>query len=217
MRKENGVRTYRRIDCNTWGCARCGRRKAAQYKKAIQRNAQAVGLRRFVTLTLDPRKIKEDPLKWLNRAWAEMRTYLKRKIGKRVSFIRVLEFHKSGVPHLHVLVSHYLPQGWLSMAWQAVGGGRMVDIRMVDMHRVARYLSKYLTKELLQAEGAGRARRVTTSRDIKLLEKPEKTGEWKLCKLGVWTVAVTAFSLLRAVEVDKNGDLLIVQVAEENE
>ena len=41
----------------------------------------------------------------------------------------------------------------------------MVDIRYVDVHRVSRYLSKYLTKELLMSASL-RSRRVTTSRGM---------------------------------------------------
>jgi hypothetical protein len=40
-------------------------------------------------------------------------------------------------------------EAWISQAWQSVGGCRIVDIRLVDIHRVGAYLSKYLTKDLL--------------------------------------------------------------------
>ncbi|MGC1296688.1 MAG: hypothetical protein WA869_16760 [Alloacidobacterium sp.] len=39
----------------------------------------------------------------------------------------------------------------MSEAWEAVGGGRIVDIKRVDLHRVSRYLSKCLTKQMINA------------------------------------------------------------------
>ncbi len=110
-----------------------------------------------------------------------MRVSLKRKLGSSPSFIAILELQKSGYAHLHVLVSCYIPQQWISSAWQGVGGGRIVDIRHVDVHRIVPYLAKYLTKELLLTEVSRKARRFTTSRDIRLFEKTT-TGTWTLVK-----------------------------------
>jgi hypothetical protein len=63
----------------------------------------------------------------------------------------------------------------------AVGGGQHVDIRRIDAHRAAAYLSKYLSKELLLSVPGG-IRRVTTSRSIKLLEKKCSEYVWELLK-----------------------------------
>jgi len=111
-----------------------------------------------------------------------MRVLLARKSGKKsIPFIGVLEFQKNGAAHLHILLADYIPQKWLSIAWQKVGGGRYVDIRFVDVHRVSAYLSSYLagdkvthTLELLPK----RARIFTTSRSIVLWGKKEKSGWW---------------------------------------
>lgn len=95
-----------------------------------------------------------------------------------MSYISVLEFHKSGRPHLHVLVDRYLPQRWISKSWEALGGGRIVHIeRVADPGRVGLYLSKYLTKSAILSAPWG-TRRYTTSRDIRLFEKRESSGWW---------------------------------------
>jgi len=93
----------------------------------------------------------------------------------------VLEFQKNGNAHLHILLGRYIPREWLSRAWQSIGGGRYVDIRFVDVHRVSAYLCVYLvgdkvahTLELLPK----RARIFTTSRSIRLWKKKEKRGWW---------------------------------------
>ena len=54
-----------------------------------------------------------------------------------------------------------------------------MNIKMVDIHRVARYLSKYLTKEILLSDKYYKCRRFTTSVGMMLLVKPPK-GQWKL-------------------------------------
>jgi hypothetical protein len=116
-----------------------------------------------------------------------MRVSLAREYGAAIKFVGVLEFHKSGIAHLHLLVGQYIPQRWLSDAWAAIGGGRIVDIRYVDVHRVSAYLSVYLagdkvakTLELLPK----RARIFTTARSIVLWGRKKKTG-WKLFDLSI--------------------------------
>lgn len=137
---------FRRVNCKCWKCSYCGPRKAKRYKFAIRAIAEALQLRRFLTLTLDPKKIKGDPVRYLNQAFAKLRVYLLREYGVPPQYIRILEFQKNGNPHFHILVDRFLPHAMLQAAWTAVGGGPMVDIRYVDVHRVSRYLSKYLTE-----------------------------------------------------------------------
>jgi hypothetical protein len=128
-------------------------------------------------LTLDPSKIQGDPVCYLNNTFAKLRTYLKRYFGRTPAYIRVLEFQKNGNPHLHLVIDDYVEFSWLQEAWQAVGGGLFVNIEFVDVHRVSRYLSKYLTKELLLSAPL-RSRRVTTSRGIHLFEKQDSETKW---------------------------------------
>jgi hypothetical protein len=173
---------YARLGCKRWICPRCGSRKAKRLRKAIVVKAVEKDLRRFLTLTLDPSKCSAaDSVRYLRESWRKFRVYLQRQTGSAVSFIAVVEFQKNGYAHLHVLIDRYVEQGWISEAWQAVGGGRIVDIKQVDIHRVAAYLSKYFTKELLLTGFKPRQRRCTTSRDIVLFAKTEK-GKWLLLK-----------------------------------
>jgi hypothetical protein len=137
----------------------------------------------MATLTLDPKRVPRGQRtdRYIRECWREMRVSLARKYGKSLPFVGVLEFHKNKAAHLHVLLGCYIPQAWLSAAWAAVGGGRIVDIRYVDVHRVSAYLSVYLagdkiihTLELLPK----RARIFTTSRSIVLWGKRKKGGWW---------------------------------------
>jgi hypothetical protein len=190
---------FHRVNCKCWNCSFCGPRKAKRYKRAIRQAAEKHQLRRFLTLTLDPAKVAGDPVCFLNAVFAKFRVYLCRRFGTSPLYIRVLEFQKNGNPHFHILIDRYIPYEWIKASWTGVGGGRFVDIRYVDLHHVSRYLSKYLTKELLLSAPL-RSRRVTTSRGIKLFEKALSETIWALIKvpisrlLQVYEEYVTAFA-----------------------
>lgn len=151
------------------------------YRDAIRRSAERLRLTRFITLTLDKNKICGDPVSYLRECFTKWRVSLWRKYGQAPQFIAVLEFHKDGTPHLHILIDRYIEQAWISTSWSAIGGGPIVHVQQVDLHRVSRYLSKYLTKELLLS-APPRSRRVTTSRGIHLFEKQSKKHAWELLK-----------------------------------
>jgi hypothetical protein len=183
----SGETRFHRVNCKCWKCSYCGPRKAKRYKRAIRATAEAHQLRRFLTLTLDPAKIQGEPVRYLNGLFAKLRVYLKRKYGVSPQYIRVLEFQQNGTPHFHILVDRYIPYAWIRAAWVAIGGGSMVDIRYIDVHRVSRYLSKYLTKELLMS-APQRSRRVTTSRGIHLFEKKPQETTWTFLRMSIFTL-----------------------------
>lgn len=174
-----------RVNCKSWNCSYCAPRRAKRYRYAIRETAEARQLQRFLTLTLDPKKIEGNPVRYLNAAFAKLRVYLHREHGVAPQFIRVLEFQKNGNPHFHILIDRYIDLEWIRRAWVAVGGGFMVDIRFVDVHRVSRYLSKYLTTDLLMSAPL-RCRRVTTSRGIKLFEKTPSEFKWELLRVSIY-------------------------------
>jgi hypothetical protein len=166
--------TFQRINCKCWGCCYCGPRKAKRYKRAIREIAERLNLRRFVTLTLDPSKIHGDPVCYLNKTFAKLRTYLKRYFGRT--------------------------------PWQAVGGGLYVNIEFVDVQRVSRYLSKYLTKELLLSAPL-RSRRVTTSRGIHLFEKQDSETKWSFIDRPISILYKLHIHCLQTIELDEESVL----------
>ena len=195
-----------RLDCKTWDCAYCGPRKAWRYKQAIRVIAERHSLTRFLTLTLDPSKIEGDPVRYLRRVFNKFRVSLLRKFGCSVTYIAILEFHKSGIPHLHVLIDRFILQRWISESWSALGGGGIVDIRFVDVHRISHYLAKYLTKELLMSAPL-RSRRVTTSRSIQLLEKTASDTTWVMDERSIFHLFSIFESFAQDVQVDCDGFL----------
>jgi hypothetical protein len=124
-----------------------GTAHVTRHRAQVAELAEKYQLKRFVTLTLDPKRIPPGQRsdRYLRNCWRKMRVSFQRKFGQSLRFISVLEYQKSGMAHLHFLVGVYIPQDWLSEAWQAVGGGMIVDIRYVEVHRVASYVTPYLT------------------------------------------------------------------------
>jgi len=129
---------FHRVNCKTWSCSFCGPRKAKRYKRAIRMLAEQEQLNRFLTLTLNPSRVQGEPVRYLRQVFNKFRTYLRRKYGVSIKYIAVLEFHKNGAPHLHLLVDRFIPQGWISQSWSALGGGQIVHIKFVDVHRISR-------------------------------------------------------------------------------
>lgn len=189
----NGRMCTRRMNCKTWACSYCGPRRAKMARTSIRNNAEALGLKYFLTLTLDPSKIefiadRSFAVPYMRQCWNKFREYLRREFGCPPSFIAVLEFTKSGAPHLHVLLDRFIDQRWISATWDSLGGGRICFIKQVKVVHVARYLSKYLTKELLLSAPKG-SRRTTSSRSVKLF--PKWVGQHttqEIVKTSVWAL-----------------------------
>ena len=63
----------------------------------------------------------------------------------------------------------------------------MVWVKRVKVKNVTRYLSKYLTKDLLLSAPKG-ARRITTSRTVKLFPKFDSGIVWEFLRESVWSL-----------------------------
>jgi hypothetical protein len=216
----------KRVHCKSWACSYCGPRRASLSKWRISEWAAKLGLRYFWTLTLPSGKFHTplQAVRLIRRCFSKLRLYLRRWFGESLTFICVLEFTKAGVPHLHVLFDRYIPRGFMSASWAALGAGKIVFVKPVTVQRVARYLSKYLSKDLFETAPKG-ARRITTSRDICLF--PKRIGPrlpWDFKRESVWqqleTYSARFFTLQHhlfnaplAYVNDAEGFLLAFEVA----
>lgn len=178
---------FRRINCGSWSCNYCGPRKAKIARRAVRAWAEELGLRYFLTLTLDPSKLNDpdNAVRYLRLVFNKFREYLRRHFRVAPEFICFLEFTRRGLPHLHILIDRYIEQRWISKTWDRLGGGRIVFIKQVTVRNIARYLSKYLTKELLLSAPKG-TRRITSSRFIKLFPKYNSGISWELIRESIW-------------------------------
>lgn len=171
---EGGTAEFR---CGSWDCYCCGYRMRMNLVEEIQRVCRSrPEMRRLLTLTLDPSKApdsREEQHEYLTRRWNALRTELVDKYGG-LSFIWVREEGEEGdLPHLHIIVNRYIPQGWLSSTWAKLGGGEVVDIRRMErVEKAAHYVGKYLTKNALSGMPEG-IHRYGSSSDIDLAVRSE--------------------------------------------
>ena len=187
---KSGRVRFRRVNCGCWTCFYCGPRRARRAKRAIRTVAEELGLSRFLTLTLDPSKVKcsgKESVPYLRECFDKFRRYLRRRFGEAPRYVCIVEFTKNGVPHLHILIDRYIEQAWISSVWERLGGGWRVDIRRVTVRNVSRYLAKYLTKDLLLSAPKG-TRRITTARSIRLFPKFKSEINWEFVRATIWSL-----------------------------
>jgi hypothetical protein len=100
-------------------------------------------------LTLTYQQANRDKLAvWqsLGKSWNNLLTYVKKKLGIKLSFVRIVEAHKSGFPHLHVVMDQFLPTNEALKTLMRYGFGYQMRQQSMSTHNAGNYVSKYLTK-----------------------------------------------------------------------
>lgn len=146
---DQGDKRIMPMRCKKWSCPGCQgwlrRRLRRAFVAAVEERPQ---LRRFYTLTLpgEARRLDlADRYRLMSKAWASYRLLHYKRHGRQLAYALVREPHKDGTPHVHGLTDRFVDVRQLSEDWARCGGG-YVDIRYVDPHRAAAYVSKYLAK-----------------------------------------------------------------------
>jgi len=89
--------------CKSWRCFRCRRRLSAKWFRKIQ---QVKDITLALTLTFDPKQYSEPELaeRACGKAWSRLSRRFRKVYGRRIEYLRLTEWHKSGYPHLHILL-----------------------------------------------------------------------------------------------------------------
>lgn len=132
----------------------------------------------FLTLTARGGGLRtpESSAQQFRRAWPLLRKRIAAKYNvKRFEFFAVMEPHRSGVLHMHVLVNVPVRQGWLKDTAFECGLGFMATSEKVEDPEIAAgYVAKYLTKSPAQRFPSG-VRRVRVSQNWP--DAPDDAGE----------------------------------------
>jgi len=155
--------------CGSWDCKCCGYRMKRNLLEQIDELLDdRPELSRLLTLTVDPSRNPEPGLahRQIGKAWNRLRSYVQQAYGD-FSYVWVREEQESGYPHLHVLVSRFLPQQEVAAAWSRAGMGHIVDIRQVEARKAGNYLAKYLAKDAMANLPSG-VHRYGSSTDVEL-------------------------------------------------
>lgn len=169
--------------CDSWDCVCCGHRMKMNLLESIDQLLEdRPELSRLLTLTVDPKRFpdREAAHRDIGRAWNQLRTEIQQRYGD-FSYVWIREEQDNGFPHLHVLVSRYLPQGKISSAWDRIGAGSIVDIRQVEARAAGHYIAKYLAKDAMAHLPRG-VRRYGSSADVDLEVRgdSDSNGSWDL-------------------------------------
>lgn len=121
---------------------------------------------------------------------------LRRKYGN-FKYARVFEVHKSGFPHVHMVLNSFIPKDFVENAWKDCGGGHISiheqkckicgsslpcvkhgQKKMISSKNAARYLTDELEKKVQDPHRLGleywlaNVKSIQTSRNLKLAKSP---------------------------------------------
>lgn len=173
------------LRCRSWGCEECGPKRKAQLIAC----AMAGTPDKMLTLTIRKQDdlSPEDAARRLSHAWRLLRLRLMRKYRMRkLPFLLVVEKHKSGYPHFHILMrTRYLDQKYISSVMQELIGSPIVHIfKITSKEMAAGYAIKYCGKAAQKFETT---KRYWQSRDYDLSTKPDYMEDpvykehWEIC------------------------------------
>jgi len=170
--------------CGSWECKCCGFAMKMNLLEEIDRiTEERPELSRLLTLTVDPSNFsdREEAHREIGAAWNQLKAALRSKYGD-FTYLWVREEQDNGYPHLHVLVSRFLPQAEVSRLWGQTGAGRIVDIRQVEARKAGNYVAKYLAKDAMATLPSG-THRYGSSADLDLDVRGDggdDESEWEL-------------------------------------
>jgi len=186
------------IGCNRYSCSVCGKRLQRRLRKYLERVLSDVKALRMWTFTMTNR-FTADPAEHYRRfreAWKLFTTNLRRCTAlkaeqRKVRFIAVVEAHKSGFWHMHVLVDQYMPYAVLALLWEdaaqtALGTNEHVAscwVTWLPTRAAVRYIVKYVTKA--SAALQRKQKRWTKSRGwLRMSDVFQRSaGQWALVRI----------------------------------
>lgn len=162
------------LRCKAWTCPNC----APDRKRQLIAQAIRGSPNKFLTLTSRRRDgvTAEQAARDLSHGWRIIRLRLMRHYKlKKLPFLAVVEKHKSGWPHLHILLrATWLSQKLISQWADEVFNGPIVWIEHLDKsHKAAIYCSKYCGKATSKFDST---KRYWQSRDYQTNPKKDKQG-----------------------------------------
>lgn len=199
---DGDTRKITRLRCKQWSCEYCAIKERDIWRAAIIDSVNRIGGKwSFLTLTLAdyvhnlPSRFDRlaKSIEVIRSSWDKLVKRMKRKYGA-FEYVRVIESHKDGTLHIHLLASFHHPNikvveqpdkkpygytRWLKKHVPACGFGYIMDVQNLgetvgegDWHagQVAGYVTKYMTKDLEDFDDVrrkSRFRKIQTSRGIK--------------------------------------------------
>lgn len=196
-----------RLRCKMWSCAYCAVVNAKIWRTRLLKSAVQMMVDNpdtkfaFVTITLPAKYHKTDAQtvehasKFIQKNWDALSKRLKRWLGQ-YQYVRVLESHKDGTLHIHVLITAHIPDVIYKMSGRGknrkrvgnsqvlrghledVGFGYIHDVKNLENRGenptasalgIIGYVTKYISKSLPIHDAVQRKirlRKILTSREF---------------------------------------------------
>lgn len=173
--------------CKLWGCPVCAQINRNLVIFRADHGAKLLAAQGhhldFLTLTSHEKLGPDASLKVFPNAWPKLRKRATRAAGGLLYF-SVPERHKNGRLHAHLIVTAALPKKWWKDNARACGMGFQSDVKEVEwLGGVGRYIGKYLTKTIEDADWPKGHRRYRTSKAWPKLPELESDPAWEFEKL----------------------------------
>lgn len=149
--------TIHALRCKMWSCPTCREHNRRQVMHKARKGQPNV----FFTLTCDPSRYEtpDQAARDMKRGLVLLRRHIERRWKVRnIPFIVVFEKHKSGWPHMHLLLrGPYMHWKNLRAMWTKILGAWSIDIRFIrKQSQVLFYVTKYIGKDLAAFQGCKR-------------------------------------------------------------
>lgn len=116
----------------------------------------------FCTFTFDPKRYNSKKIEWCKKYMNTWIRNAKQRHSKHLEYLIIPELHKSGAIHFHALFRYY--EGSLSPSGVFQNGREVFNIphwhfgfstccKIDNQEAVSRYISKYITKEMITFAG----------------------------------------------------------------
>ena len=177
VKSSKGQGEAKPLRCRRWSCEYC----AQLNRRRVIAIAVAAKPRALLTLTVSSKQYPDadDAAEALKRGLRLLRLRLERHSRlTNFHFLAVFERHKSGHPHLHLLIrGNFIPWKLLRRWWEEITGSTHIDIRKIDTRgKAAFYVAKYIGKDLAPFEHCKRWwRSHGYSEDVKDDWAPDRT------------------------------------------
>lgn len=168
--------------CKSNYCDVCRPKNLINLRKVLY---DSLGHRRWRLVTLTFPDHSADLLTTLRTMNLQFKRFIQRikRVHQNLAFVRAVEIHQSGFPHIHMIIDNYIPIAFLQKHWHDVGGG-FVKINSkkrgekktytYSYRDAAHYLTDELEKKVQDPHRLGHifwqasCRSITTSRNLKL-------------------------------------------------
>lgn len=220
-----------RINCKAYCCPYCGKRKAYRLQIALENYLKQFKHLRLWTFTISnrfftqgtPEQRQKQHAKVFQNAWARFwRDWRRCKMiseqQRKVGYVSVTEFHKSGFVHRHVLVTDFLPIETLRFLWRLSVSRALTEAKIwhagytsqvnvvgsLTAKNAARYVSKYVLKSAQTANVIQLKKRWSRSSNERIFPEKNRSGEWAVVR---FTVCDNMLILRRAENLSSSEGL----------